>query len=241
MKIGVQMYSLREYIKTEGVKKALENIAECGADCIEPICDDYGVGYEEVARIMRENGLKAYSMHIDYNTVADKDKLARLRDAFGLKIAVIPWMDKEKFFDNEKRKELFGNALENANALGMVLAYHNHNFEFEKAGVFEALPGEIRGLKLQPDIFWLKAAGIEPLDFVRANRDNIALIHIKEFGENADAPAPIVGSGATNAGEVLRYMKSKGCEWAVLEYEKPCCDDIIYLKKSIDYMREAVK
>ena len=241
MEIGVQMYSLREYVKTRGLEKMLADIKNCGCDCIEPICDDYGIGYEKVGKLMRENGLHARSMHIQLKDILDKERLKMLRDVFELETAVVPWMSEEEFFDEENRNEALKKALENAQSLGMTLAYHNHNQEFKEAGALSSLPEKIPGLKLQPDIFWVKAAGHNPLDFVRDNIKNIGLLHIKEFGENVDAAAPVVGDGKTNAKEVLKFAKSNGCKLAILEYEKPCCDDIAYIEKSIRFMREALK
>ncbi len=241
MKIGVQMYSLRNYANNEGIEKTFATVSECGFDCVEPIACDYGIGYENTGKLMRKFGLSSFSMHVPYAVTLNRDELEKFRQIFGFDTAVIPYIEPQKFYDCDELKKIIGGAIENATKLGLRLAYHNHNFEFERKNALSELPSKFPPLKLQPDVFWLKDAGLEPINFLRENAANIALIHVKEYGENAQSPCPIVGNGATDAKSVLRFAKEQKHESVILEYESPCTDEIEYLKKSLEFMREAIK
>ena len=61
MKLGLQMYSLRHYIAEHGAENALSVVRDCGFDCIEPVCDEYGVSYETVGKWMRQRNLSSLS------------------------------------------------------------------------------------------------------------------------------------------------------------------------------------
>ena len=86
----------------------------------------------------------------------------------------------------------------------------------------------------------LKAAGKSPINFLRENAENIELLHIKEYGGSIDTPAPIVGSGYSDSAQALVFARDHGHKSVILEYEKPCEDDISYITKSIEFMRGAI-
>lgn len=237
MNIAVQMYSLRHFIAKEGLDKALHLVADCGFDSIEPICDDYGIGFAGVAERMRAYGLQATSAHVANDVFRDSEKLAAFADAFRLQTAVIPWMASEDFCNDERLHQTLEKQIANANALGLEIAYHNHAHELAEKGALSSLPDRFPPLKLQPDIFWLKAAGIEPIDFLRENAEKIALVHLKEFGSSVEEPNPVVGNGTTDAKEVLAFAISQKHKSIVLEYEN-VENDQTYLQKSIAFIRE---
>ncbi len=241
MKIGVQMYSLRNYAETEGIEKTFAAVSECGFECVEPVSGDYGIGCENVGKLMRKFGLVSYSIHLPYTVMQTRDELEKFQQIFGFDTAVIPYIEPRKFYDEGELKRIITGAAENALKLGLNLAYHNHNFEFERENALSELPNKFPALKLEPDVFWLTDAGREPLKFLRDNARNIALIHVKEYGENAQAPNPVVGEGKTDAKSILKFAKEQNHTSVILEYEKPCSDELTYLKSSLAYMREAIK
>ena len=238
MKLGLQMYSLRHYIAEHGAENALSVVRDCGFDCIEPVCDEDVVSYETVGKWMRQRNLSSLSAHVAVNVLADKDALERMRDAFGFTTAVLPYLPPERFYDEAALKETLDTAAKNTQALQLRLAYHNHDFELRQPGALARLPIDYPAVKLQPDIFWLKAAGLDPLTFLRENADNVALVHLKEFASSAKEPNPVVGQGTTNAAAVLAFAQERGHDSIVLEYEQPCTDEVSYLRDSLRFMKE---
>ena len=241
MDIDVQMYSLRKVIPKEGLRRTLQAIRRSGFDGIEPVCDDYGLGYKEAGRLMRENGLTAHSMHIAGETLRQKDELAKLQDAFGFTTAVIPWVSEENFFNDDYMQEFLSVAARNAQSLGLTLAYHNHAHELARKGVLAGLPDRFPAVRLQPDVFWLKAAGYAPIAFLRENASKIACVHMKEMGRTKDDPAPVTGSGTTGAAAIVRFAAEKRHSHIVLEYEQADRDELEYITASCAYIREVLR
>ena len=241
MQIGIQMYSLRGYIPKAGLEGTLRSVKEAGFDCVEPVCDDYGLGYENVGKILKKCGLSAPSMHVPYEVLTNKAQLEKLKDIFGLHTAVIPWMSKEIIQNSAKLCDMVALASENARALGLQLAYHNHAQEFENGNSPARLCKLCPDLKLQVEVFWEKAAGLNPVEFLKENAPSVWGVHMKEFGASVDSPAPVVGSGATNAKAILAFAKEQKHETITLEYEHVDVEEIEYIKKSLQFMRENLK
>lgn len=241
MQIGVQMYSLRNYIPKAGLQETLEKVKQAGFDCIEPICYDYDIGYENVGKLMRKFGLCAHSMHIPYEVVANKAELQKMQDVFKIQTAVIPCMSGEDLSNTAKLTDMLGLASDNARALGLQLAYHNHAHEFDNGGSPARLCTLCPDLKLQVDVFWVKAAGLTPIDFLQNNAQCVWGVHMKEIGASAQDPEPIVGSGQTDAKAVLAFAKAQGHKSITLEYEHVAIDEIEYITESLRYMRENVQ
>lgn len=241
MKIGIQMFSLRNYIEKENIEKAFDEIEECGFDCIEPIYHDYGLGLENVGKLMRKHNLSAISAHIPAEILTQKDELKKMRDIFELETAVIPSLSREIFYDNNKLSAVLFPILHNADKLGLKVAYHNHNFEFKQPDALSDMPKKFPPLKLQPDVFWLKASGICPVEFLNKNKANIELIHLKEFGDDAKDFNPVVGSGTTDAENIIKFAVEQKHIGLILEFENPRSDEITYMRDSLKYIKEVVK
>lgn len=241
MKIGIQMYSLRDLVPKIGLEETLHSVKKAGFDCIEPYCFDYGMGFEAVGAAMRKFGLCAKSMHVPYEVTADRAALGKLKDIFGIRTAVIPFLPPETLRDGDKLADMLSIASENARALGLSLAYHNHAHEFADGGSPVRLCELCPDLTLQVDVFWVKAAGIAPIDFLQENAARIWGIHMKEFGKSADDAQPIVGDGTTDAKKILAFAKAQGHETVTLEYEHTDMDEIEYITRSLQFIREQIK
>lgn len=241
MQIGIQMYSLRNYIPKAGLDATLGKVKEAGFDCIEPICYDYDIGYENVNKLMRKFGLSAPSMHVPYEVTADKAALGKLRDIFGIQTAVIPYLGADDLHNTAKLTDMLGKASENARSLGLTLAYHNHAHEFENGASPVRLCSLCPDLKLQVDVFWVKAAGLTPVEFLKNNAEHVWGIHMKEFGNSVEENEPVVGEGTTDAKSVLTFAKAQNHKSITLEYEHTAIDEIEYITKSLQFMREYLK
>ncbi len=71
-------------------------------------------------------------------------------------------------------------------AEGVVLNAHNHTYEVdwgqhELRGMLKRIPG----LKLGPDLNWLRMAGLDPWQFVREHGDRIVFMHLRPQRDDA--------------------------------------------------------
>ena len=69
MKLGVQLYSVREQIKEKGLDEVLAMIRRAGYDCVE-FAGFYGLKPEEVKDLLKKHGLDGVSAHIGPDQIA---------------------------------------------------------------------------------------------------------------------------------------------------------------------------
>ena len=100
-------------------------------------------------------------------------------------------------------------------AEGLVLCYHNHDWEFYKDGsegmkaLLEKVPAEL--MKLVPDVGWLKMAEVDPLQFTRDNISRIEALHFKDFLGSRQFTE--LGTGIVPFKEVYEYVTGLGRDW----------------------------
>ena len=95
----------------------------------------------------------------------------------------------------------------------VVLNLHNHIYEvrddeYDLKGTLARVPG----VKLGPDLDWLKGAGVDPVDFIRRYGNRIVYAHLRD--RKADGVwSEAMGEGVTDyaaIGRALREMKFDG-------------------------------
>jgi sugar phosphate isomerase/epimerase len=89
----------------------------------------------------------------------------------------------------------------------VVLNLHNHIYEvkdneYDLRGTIARVPG----VKLGPDLDWLKGAGIDPADFIRRHGDRIAYAHLRD--RKADGVwSEAMGEGAMDYPAIARALR----------------------------------
>lgn len=103
-------------------------------------------------------------------------------------------------------------------AEGIVLCYHNHNWEFKKDGsegmktLLDKVPAEL--MKMVPDIGWLEIAGVKPVQFLKDNINRVQALHFKDFKSGA-VPREFteLGTGIVPFNDVYAYITGLGRDW----------------------------
>lgn len=213
--VGIQLYGVRNTMAKdfEGTLKAL---AEMGYEYVE-FAGYHGRSAEEIKEILARYNLKCISVHqgLDFFD-EDPDAKCEFLKSFGVKYSVIPWYDKTKLAgsaDWEETKKKFNTAADLFKKHGMLLGYHNHEFEFEKADgkyrhdyIFESVPED----KIFPelDTCWVRYAGLEPVDMIKKFKGRVDIVHLKDFVCKNFAAGPayalIDADGNENAKSVTR-------------------------------------
>ena len=163
--IGIQLYTLRNEIKTD-VKATLKAVAEAGYQQVEP----FGFpNCRPMIEAANEFGLQLNSSHFNSDSVINDDTgdddfidtvLEKAND-IGLKHLVVPYLP-EQFrtsLDDYKRVcENCNKAAEKSKKAGIQLAYHNHSFEFKsiedgKSGYDIMIEEFSSDMKFELDVF----------------------------------------------------------------------------------------
>ncbi|MCI9257508.1 sugar phosphate isomerase/epimerase family protein [Acutalibacter sp.] len=181
--INLQMYSFGHDCPLSAVEK-IKKAGEMGYAGVEFAREYDGVPVEEIKKALEEAGVKAVSAHVGFDKMAeDLPYLAQL----GVKFVACPMTS---FCDAEEAKEVAQELNKwgaEAKKYGIIIGYHNHTQEFNKDQdkylydwVIENTDPETVAFEI--DCGWASAAGIDPVEYIKAHAGRIAAIHMKENG-----------------------------------------------------------
>lgn len=191
---AVQLYTLRRALE-EDLEATLRAVAGMGYLRVEPY--DAVARVERYAELLPALGLAAPSMHAPLLDGPPEPAFAAAR-RLGTRTLVVPWADPERWADRAALGEL-ARDLARLGALaadhGLRVAYHNHWFEPRELDgtsglelLADLLPPEV---VLEVDVFWVAAAGADPVGLLERLGERARLLHLKDgTGVQARAPVP---------------------------------------------------
>lgn len=249
--IALQLYSVRDELEKDFVG-TLRKTKELGYDGVE-FAGLYGHKPAEVRDVLSQIGLIPISAHVPFlDLVADPEKVVGEYAEIGCKYIVIPYLLPEYRPGEEKFSEVISGAQaigEAAKKAGMILLYHNHDFEFKKIGglfaldvLYNKVPSDL--LKTQIDTCWVNVAGVDPSDYIRKYAGRSPVVHLKDFVMQGKKPEKLyeligiedekkdektedsfdyrpMGLGVQNFTEILKACKDAGVLWVVVEQDEP--------------------
>lgn len=129
MEYGLQLFSVRD-IAEKNLAVALKRTVELGYSSVE-FASFYGYSAEDIAMLLKENGLKISGTHSPFCDLCDRyESIVAYNKAIGNKNYIIPSID----LSDQEKLDFF---VEKVNEIqpklaadGITLSYHNHNFEF---------------------------------------------------------------------------------------------------------------
>ena len=248
--VGLQLYSVREFMKQDfyGTLKAVRDM---GYEYVE-FAGYFDKSAEEIKSILDELGLKCISVHQNLDGYEpDPAALVSFLKTFGVKYSVIPWYKKEELASAEaweKTSKKFNEIAEYLSANGMMLGYHNHDFEFERRDgkflydyIFESVPKD----KIAPefDTCWVRYAGLKPEEKILEYAGRVEIVHLKDFSCKKLAQGPAydligadavpakrednafefrpLGMGMQDFDTILKACEDAGCETVIVEQDQP--------------------
>lgn len=264
-KIALQLYSVRDDMQQD-FYGTLKKVKEMGYTGVE-FAGLYGHDPMEVKGMCEELGLVALSAHVPLaDMMSTMDEIIACYKVLGCKYVVIPYLSEEYrpgtpgFRTVIDATQILGKKLaEN----GMVLQYHNHDFEFVKIdGVYalDVLYSEVGSelLQTQIDTCWVKVAGEDPAEYLKKYAGRIPTVHLKDFSgsrsENMYALIGIdddkkqegadnfelrpLGKGLQNFLPIVEAATAGGAQWFIVEQDNPSMGytALESAKISIDYL-----
>lgn len=247
-KLALQLYSVRDNMQ-EDFYGTLKKVKELGYSGVE-FAGLYGNDPLEVKKMCEELGLVTLSAHVALQDfMADMDGTIECYKKVGCKYVVIPYLQEEYRKDRaafEKTIELVRTIGKAVRKQGMVLQYHNHDFEFEKMDgeyILDILYAEVAPelLQTQIDTCWVNVGGENPSEYVKKYAGRIPTVHLKDFAgsksENMYALIGIdedqkkdtkgkfefrpVGKGLQNFSSIVAAATEGGAEWVIVEQDSP--------------------
>ena len=265
MKIGVQLYSVRDEMAKD-FEGTLKKVKEMGYECVE-FAGLFDKSAAEVKALCEKYDLIPISAHVSLDDMLGDDSVLQTYADIGCKFVAIPWMSEEyrpghPGFEQNLPKLIA--LAKRVKELGMFLAYHNHDVEFEKTdgeyvldALYRLIPADL--LKAELDTCWVNVGGADPVAYVRKYAGRVDILHFKDFAgrksENMYALIGVndgkkddtvgnfeyrpLGQGLQDMPAILKAAKESGTEWGIVEIDEPSAGktSMQCIKESIDYLK----
>lgn len=219
--IALQLYSVRDDMAAD-FEGTLRKVRELGYDGVE-FAGLHGRQPAEVRRLLAENGLAAVSAHVPIDELAaDIPGVVGAYKEIGCAYIALPWMDEERRPGHAKYPLLLEQAraiAEECRRQGMLLLYHNHDFEFEKVDgeygldrLYRDLPADL--LATEFDTCWINVAGEDPVAYLHTYAGRAPVVHLKDFVMPAKSPPSSTNSSAWTTAGRTKAAPLNSARWA---------------------------
>lgn len=221
MKFAVQLYSVRDHI-TDGkdMLDVLGKVKEIGFDGVE-FAGYFGLSAEELRARCDELGLEVVGSHLGLEDFEPEnlDKTLEYGKALGARYLGVGGAPHSTYEEAKTTGEILGTAGVKAREMGMDTYYHNHTEEFEDLKDGRTAMDIISdGCKLELDTYWSFCAGVDNTEYLKAHKDKIVLVHIKD---GIDHKPMALGEGENDLKKVVDGVNAIGLDWVILENDDP--------------------
>ena len=248
--IGLQLYSVRDDMAKD-FKGTLQKVKEMGYDGVE-FAGMYDHTPAEIKAMCAEIGLNPISAHVPLQEMLeDIDKVIADYKAIGCQYIVVPYVTEERRPGGELFKQMVEEIRgigEKCKAAGLVLLYHNHDFEFAKTEtgefgldyLYANVPADL--LQTELDQCWVKYAGQDPVAYLQKYEGRSPVVHLKDYyasGEQKEDPYALIGLnegekkentafefrplgyGVQDIPAIIEASKKAGSKWLIVEQDQP--------------------
>jgi len=250
MKIGAQLYTVREFTKTlEGFEETLKRVADIGYTSVQ-VSGTCAFEAEWLAEKLKIIGLTCDLTHIAYPRIINEtEQVIKEHKIFGCKYIGLGMMPNISKQNTKETWEAFVNAAlpaaKKMKEAGCYFMYHNHAVEYQEVDgeicmdyLKKAFAPDEMGFTL--DTHWVKAGGYDPVEQLISLKGRIPCIHLKDLITMEDGTkrfAP-VGSGELDFEKIIQAAIDSGAEYAFVEQDNCYGEDPFEcLKKSYEYLK----
>jgi len=254
--LAVQLYTVRDFTHTASeFAETLQKIRAIGYEAVQLSAvaamngDAPAVDAALARRMLDDNGLRCIATHRNWNDLADRtDAELEFHHTLGCDFTAIGGIPGTY---GGRAAEAFSSFIEDAGpvvarlkAAGIRFGYHNHAFEFMRAGegrrtLFDLLiECGNPDLMLELDVYWADHAGVNPVRLLDRCRGRMPVIHVKDKGispEGQPEMAPI-GEGNLDWDGIIPACRAAGVEWYAVEQDVCRRDAFDCLRSSFQYL-----
>lgn len=241
--IALQMYTVRDHAARD-FTRTLRHIRETGYEAIE-LAGTHDMKADALRDYLKEIGLTVVSAHVPLEALeGGLDEVLPYYNTLGVPFLVIPYLPEPRRRDETGYRDLgatlnrIGSSVRGA---GMQLAYHNHDFEFQKFGASGEMGMDILLMETDPelvkielDTFWVKKAGLDPAAYLRQYPGRTPLIHLKDMTGDARATFAEVGEGVMDFSAIFGAAEEAGAKYYIVEQDKCERDPLESVRISLD-------
>ncbi|MDX2185519.1 MAG: sugar phosphate isomerase/epimerase [Opitutaceae bacterium] len=236
--LSIQMWSLRDD-QAKDFAATVRTVKEIGFAGVE--LAGYGNLDAAGAKKALDNvGLQVSGMHVMFQALTT-DINSVIRDAllFQTRNVICPWIDPVLLPSAEAAANLGARLTEAGRALrayGIQLCYHNHDAEMKVSqgktyfeALLDAAPASV--LSAEVDVYWVKYAGLNPVELLRRLGTRCALVHLKDQKE--------LGTGPVDFPTLFTLLdQMPWLEWHVFEQENYSHAPLESVRQSFEQLRK---
>jgi len=239
--IGLQLYTVRDLMERD-VERTLRSVAAIGYREVE-FAGLFNKEPRKVAGMLEKIGLTSPASHIPLERLrSNLQGVVDEAQALGNQYVVCPWIDAGLRRDADGWRRVaaeFNRIGDSLQRVGLRLAYHNHDFEFQP------LPGGEIGydillaecdpkfVKMEMDLFWITKGGRDPLTYFDNWPSRFPLVHVKDM--TGSGAMTNVGQGHIDFAHIFGRRREAGIEHFFVEHDTPR-DPLNDIRVSYEYM-----
>ncbi|WP_343691920.1 sugar phosphate isomerase/epimerase [Chitinophaga sp.] len=248
-KAGLQLYSLREELPKD-VKGVIAKVAAAGYKQVETYGYSkkngfWGLSAQEFKTLLTKHGLTSPSGHYGLESEQDQDDAIEAAKILGQEYLTMPYIDEKKrktAGDISNLVAEINKLAEKAKQHGLKMAYHNHDFEFQKVdGVMlyeELLKGTNPSLvHFEMDIYWVVRSNQDPVAWINKYPGRFTMVHVKDMDKANPELNTEVGKGSINFKSIFAKAKTAGLKYYIVEQENFSIDPYVSITQSAKYLR----
>ncbi len=263
--VALQLYTVRDFLQKD-FRGTLHKVKKIGYDYVET-AGLFGLDAKVVNNELSDAGLQSISAHVPLDELlSDTDGTIERYIAIGCKYIAIPYLPEGMRPGDENFDEILNKIImigKSCRTKGVILLYHNHDFEFIKMTddeygfdyIYSYVNSEY--LQTQIDTCWIKVAGHDPAAYIRKYTGRAPIVHLKDFygskTENMYELISIdenksvsdgkfgfrpVGYGLQDFPSILAASLDAGAEYVVVEQDQSeDCSSLEAAEKSRKYLK----
>ena len=248
-KIGLQMYSLRQYTQNDLIG-TLKQVAGIGVKGIE-FAGYFGHSAKELKAVLADLGLTPAGSHIGWGMLdeetGDLNEVIDYSAELGEPYIICPGLPHSMTDSRSswlKTAEAFNKIGEKVAKAGMKFAFHNHSSEFEE---FDGEYGlsilynntDPKYVRMELDTCWCDVTGkVKSVDFMKKHAAHLELLHIKEITAIGDPTAKMIGTGAMDFKTICALGRELGVAWYTIEHEGDEPNSLDIIAGGVKYLEE---
>ena len=224
-RIGIQLYTVRHLMEKDAAG-TVAALAEIGYTEVE-LAGLYGMTAQAMRDLLDSHRMRAVSSHHGLDEMRRKWP-AELEEAKTLGQTYIGCSsigEAERSVEGFKTAAIDLNRLgEEARAQGLQLAYHNHQFEFQRVGgtvLYDILLDncDSRFVAMEADLMHMTHGGGDPIAYFKSHPGRFPLVHVKDQDRNGEMVD--VGKGTIDFRAIFALSEQAGIKHYFVEHDEP--------------------
>ena len=229
MKIGAQLYTVREFTKTlTDFESSIKKLADIGYETVQISGIGGDITPDDITRVCKAHNMEVVITHTPIARIKDETQaVIAQHKAMGAKYIGLGSVPKDYGRDQAGFDSFIKDMNPAAKAIkeaGLQFMYHNHEFEFMKFGnitAFEYLANHMSDTGFTLDTYWVQVGGGDPAQWIRKFSGRVDVIHLKDLvivNSNERRMAEVM-EGNMNWSSIFEACKDAGVKYAMVEQD----------------------